>query len=80
MGTCRMGSNPKSSVVDPRGECWDVGRLYVADASLFPTASGVNPMVTVEALAYVVANNIGQDLQGSRPRVYSGLGSQAFEW
>jgi long-chain-alcohol oxidase len=75
-----MGSNPKTSVVDPRGESWGVGRLYVADASCFPTASGVNPMVTVEALAYVVAGNIGQDLLGSRPSVYSGFGARSFEW
>jgi len=33
-------------VVDPSGECWDVAGLYVADASAFPTASGVNPMIT----------------------------------
>jgi hypothetical protein len=34
------------SVCDPNGEVWDVAGLYVADASTFPTASGVNPMIT----------------------------------
>ncbi len=35
------GSDPKTSVLDPRGECWEVAGLYCLDASTFPTASGV---------------------------------------
>ena len=80
MGTARMGADRKRAVTDTRGESWDVRGLYVADASLFPSASGVNPMVTTEALAYVVAQNIAEDLLGSRPEVYSGAGAQKFEW
>ncbi|ETV79386.1 hypothetical protein, variant 2 [Aphanomyces astaci] len=41
MGSCRMGSTPEMGAVNPDGETWDVRGLYVADASLFPTASGV---------------------------------------
>ncbi|KAF0774730.1 hypothetical protein AaE_001569 [Aphanomyces astaci] len=41
MGSCRMGSTPEMGAVNPDGESWDVRGLYVADASLFPTASGV---------------------------------------
>jgi hypothetical protein len=37
MGTCRMGSDPKSSVVDTRGKVWGVEGLYLADASVFPS-------------------------------------------
>jgi choline dehydrogenase-like flavoprotein len=55
MGTARMGASPRTSVVGPDGACWDLPGLYVADASLFPTASGVNPMITIMALATVVA-------------------------
>jgi hypothetical protein len=44
--------------VDPAGESWDVAGLFVADASLFPSSSGANPMVTVMALAFIVAHNI----------------------
>ena len=51
MGTARMGSNPASSVVNLNGEVWDLPGCYVADASLFPTAIGVNPQVTIMALA-----------------------------
>lgn len=50
-----MGINPKNSVVKPTGESWDVKGLYVADASTFPTASGVNPMLTTYAMAYSIA-------------------------
>jgi len=55
MGTCRMGADPKRSVVSPSGETHDVKGLYVADASLFPTPIGVNPMQTIMTLATKVA-------------------------
>ncbi|WEW54593.1 hypothetical protein PRK78_000013 [Emydomyces testavorans] len=50
MGTCRMGTSPSKSVVDPTGKVWGVDGLYVMDASVFPSASGVNPMVTNMAI------------------------------
>ena len=46
MGSCRMGSSERTSVVDPTGAVWGVENLYIADASVFPSASGVNPMVS----------------------------------
>ena len=55
MGTARMGSSPETSVVSPTGEVWDLPGCYVADASLFPTAIGVNPQITIMALATRVA-------------------------
>ncbi|KAG9284692.1 hypothetical protein G9A89_002923 [Geosiphon pyriformis] len=58
MGTCQMGSSPSSSVVDSNGESWEIKNLYVADASIFPSASGVDPMVTNMSLAYSVAKGI----------------------
>jgi choline dehydrogenase-like flavoprotein len=58
MGTCRMGSDRQSAVCDERGEIFGVKDLYVADASAFPAASGVNPMITVMALATCVAEGI----------------------
>ena len=64
MGTARMGAGPRDHACDPRGrvraDARDrmVGALYVADASLFPSASGVNPMVTVMALARRVARTV----------------------
>ncbi|KAJ4950154.1 hypothetical protein NE237_026986 [Protea cynaroides] len=58
MGSCRMGVNPKDSVVNQNGETWEVEGLFLADTSVFPTALGVNPMVTVQALAFCTAHSV----------------------
>jgi choline dehydrogenase-like flavoprotein len=58
MGSCRMGSSPRDSVVSLDGELWDLPGCYVADASLFPTAVGVNPQITIMALATRVAQRL----------------------
>lgn len=58
MGTCRIGTDPKRDVCDPSGQVYGVPGLYVADASLFPASSGVNPMITIMALAHMVAERI----------------------
>lgn len=55
MGTARLGRTPEDSVVGPTGELWNLPGCYVADASLFPTAIGVNPQITIMALATRVA-------------------------
>jgi choline dehydrogenase-like flavoprotein len=58
MGSCRLGANKRTSVADPYGEVHGVKGLFIADASGFPSASGVNPMLSVMALAYRVAQRI----------------------
>lgn len=58
MGTCRMGKSPKMSVVDPNCQVWGTDGLYVVDASVFPSASGVNPMVTNMAIADWASRNL----------------------
>ncbi|MFL5881848.1 MAG: GMC family oxidoreductase N-terminal domain-containing protein [Actinomycetota bacterium] len=58
MGSCRIGADPASSAVGPDHQAHEVQGLYVADASLFPTASGVNPMLSVMALAHRAAGQI----------------------
>ncbi len=55
MGTAAMGSDSKTSVVDPAGRVWSYANLLVADASVFPQSSGVNPMWTIMAMAARVA-------------------------
>ncbi len=52
MGTARLGSSPKTSATNPDGESWEVRNLFVMDGSSFPSASGVNPMITIEAIAH----------------------------
>ncbi len=51
MGTCRMGEDPGSSVVNSNCESHEVKNLFVCDASIFPTAPGVNPQLTIFAFA-----------------------------
>lgn len=65
MGTCRMGSSAKSSVVDPTCQVWGTEGLYVVDASVFPSASGVNPMVTVMAIADWASQEIAREMKKS---------------
>ncbi|KAK1304927.1 Long-chain-alcohol oxidase FAO4A [Acorus calamus] len=63
MGSCRMGVEPERSAVDQRGETWEVEGLFVGDASVLPTALGVNPMVTVQAIAYCTAQSLLEFLE-----------------
>jgi choline dehydrogenase-like flavoprotein len=58
LGSCRMGSDRASSVADGRGELHDTDGVWIGDASAFPSASGVNPMITVMALARRTATAI----------------------
>lgn len=55
MGSNQMSSKATTGVVDPRGRVWGTESLYVADASVFPTASAVNPMITVSLPSLPVA-------------------------
>lgn len=66
MGTCRMSAHPKDGVVDPDGQMWDVPGLYLADASVMPGTIGVNPQVTIMALAHLVAERLAERLGAAR--------------
>jgi choline dehydrogenase-like flavoprotein len=55
MGTARMGGSAATSVCDPDGRVWGTEGLVVADGSVFPTAPGVNPMISIEASAHLTA-------------------------
>ncbi|GAA5798791.1 hypothetical protein HPULCUR_004197 [Helicostylum pulchrum] len=66
MASCRMGTSPKNSATKPTGETWDVRNLYVADSSLFPTSLGINPMVTIQAIALSVSRNIIASVQEAK--------------
>jgi long-chain-alcohol oxidase len=62
MGSCRMGTDPSRSAVGSDNESHEVKNLFVADASTFPSASGVNPMLTVYAIADRAARKIAARL------------------
>ena len=57
-GTCRMGSDPRTSVVDPFCRVHDVANVFVTDASVHVTNGGFNPVLTILANAYRVAGHI----------------------
>lgn len=62
MGSARMGGSSATSAVDPDGAAWEVPNLVVADGSCFPTASGVNPMLSIESIAYMNATRLAARL------------------
>ncbi|KAI9050127.1 hypothetical protein LZ554_006268 [Drepanopeziza brunnea f. sp. 'monogermtubi'] len=63
MGSNRMSASPAAGVVDPKGRVWGTEGLYVADASVFPSASGVNPMVTNMAICDYISRGICEELK-----------------
>jgi len=56
--TCRMGGDPRNSVVNAWGESHEVRGLFVADMSVFPTSLGAPPQITTAALADRSAHHI----------------------
>jgi len=57
-GTARMGDDPETSVVDADCRSWDIPNLWVCDGSVFPTVGGVNPSLTIQAVALRTADRI----------------------
>jgi choline dehydrogenase-like flavoprotein len=58
MGSCRMGSDPKSSVVNEFCQSHDVRNLFICDTSVFVTGAGVNPTLTAMAISSRAAEYI----------------------
>jgi len=58
VGGTRMGSDPKTSVVNRYGQTWDIPNLFIVGSSTFPSMSGFNPTLTIQALAYMSADAI----------------------
>jgi choline dehydrogenase-like flavoprotein len=57
-GTCKMGFDPETSVLDPMCKAWDLDNLYVVDASFMPSVGAVNPALTVMANALRVGAHL----------------------
>jgi choline dehydrogenase-like flavoprotein len=70
VGTCRMGKDPKTSVVNTDGQSHDVPNLFVADASVFPAYPEKNPTLTNIALSWRTADRLAAKFKkGEVPRV-----------
>ena len=59
-GTARMGERSGTSVVNADCRSWDIPNLWVCDGSVFPTVGGVNPSLTIQAIAIRTADRIGK--------------------
>ena len=57
-GTARMGDHPATSVVNADCRSWDIDNLWICDGSVFPTVGGVNPSLTIQAIALRTADRI----------------------
>lgn len=57
-GTARMGDDPRTSVVNADCRSWDIPNLWICDGSVFPTVGGVNPSLTIQAIACRTADRI----------------------
>jgi choline dehydrogenase-like flavoprotein len=57
-GTARMGSDPRDSVVNADCRSWEIRNLWICDGSVFPTVGGVNPSLTIQAIASRTADRI----------------------
>jgi choline dehydrogenase-like flavoprotein len=58
MGSCRMGRDPKTSVVNEWCQSHDIPNLFICDTSVFVTGAGVNPTLTAMAIASRAAERI----------------------
>jgi choline dehydrogenase-like flavoprotein len=63
LGSCRMGAEPNDSVVDPNGQTWEVENLTVADGSVIPTSLGVNPQLSIMAMATRIAWKLRDEMR-----------------
>ncbi len=60
LGTCRMGNDPKASVVDKYHRAHDVRNLFIVDGSSFVTSGRGQPTLTIQALAFRAADHIAE--------------------
>jgi choline dehydrogenase-like flavoprotein len=61
-GTCRFGSDPKTSVLDVNCKAHDLDNLYVVDGSFFASSGAVNPSLTIIANALRVGDHLVERL------------------
>ncbi|MBV9050727.1 MAG: GMC family oxidoreductase, partial [Solirubrobacterales bacterium] len=69
-GTCRFGTDPRSSVLDPNCKAHELDNLYVVDTSFFPSIGAVNPALTAMANSLRVGDHLLERMGvGAAPRL-----------
>ncbi|HVZ75556.1 MAG TPA: GMC family oxidoreductase [Polyangia bacterium] len=63
MGGCAMGEDPRTSVVDSRGRHHELDNVWIMDGSVFPTAVGINPQLSIYGIARLFATEIAKDFK-----------------
>ncbi|MHB8419033.1 MAG: GMC family oxidoreductase N-terminal domain-containing protein, partial [Myxococcales bacterium] len=74
LGTCKMGRDPATSVVDLDHQCHDVPGLYIVDGSTVPGPLGVNPQITIMGMATRAASKIAERLGSRTPAPTAAVG------
>jgi choline dehydrogenase-like flavoprotein len=64
LGTCRMGDNPKTSVLNKWNQSHDIKNLYVVDGSSFVTGGSQNPTMTILSLSMRASEHIAEQMRG----------------
>jgi choline dehydrogenase-like flavoprotein len=82
VGACRMGNDPRNSVVDRWGQSHDIANLFVMDGSVMPTQGSANPGLTVQALAARTADYLVYHRENilARERPKEGLGAPPIRY
>jgi hypothetical protein len=65
MGSCRLAISPDQGPCNPQGRLWEADNVWVCDGSLLPTASGVNPMITIYATATIICDYMEQYIKST---------------
>lgn len=66
-GTCRMGNDPKTSVVNSYGQVHQIDNLFIADGSVLVTNGGFNPVLTIMAVSYRTGEYIVKNFNSIKP-------------
>jgi choline dehydrogenase-like flavoprotein len=69
LGTARMGSDPRTGVVDRNCRIHGLRNLYIAGGAVFPTSSQANPTLTIVALSVRLGRLLAQTARAARPQI-----------
>jgi cholesterol oxidase len=62
MGGCVMANSPENGVIDHKGQIFGYKNLYVADGSIVPSNLGVNPSLTITAMAEYILDQFPEKI------------------